>query len=86
MMTTVFKRRINFNPKFKNCLYYLHNCIIELENKITGKYNTIIHTYIHIYIYNWSLQPFSQVYDLASYTTFDMCAKFIQEWRYIPTV
>ena len=30
---------------------------------------------------NWSLQPFSQDYDLASHTTYVVCGNFIHEWR-----
>ena len=33
-----------------------------------------------IYIH-WSLQPFSQDYDLASHTTHFVCVNFIHEWR-----
>ena len=38
-------------------------------------------TYIHIYIHNWPLQPFSQDYDLVSHTTYVVCVNFIHEWR-----
>ena len=34
---------------------------------------------ISAYIHNWPFQPFSQDYDLASYTTH--CVNFIHEWR-----
>ena len=30
--------------------------------------------------YNWSLQPFSQDYDLVSHTTYVVCVNFIHEW------
>ena len=36
---------------------------------------------VHTYINNWSLQPFSQDYDLASRTTCDVCLNFIHTWR-----
>ena len=42
---------------------------------------SIIHKYIHAYIHNWSLQPFSQGYDLALNTTYVVCVNFIHEWR-----
>ena len=36
---------------------------------------------IHTFIHNWSLQPFSQDYDLASHTNFMFCALiFIHKW------
>ena len=38
-------------------------------------------SYIHIYIHNWSLQPFSQDYGLASHTTHVVCVNFIRERR-----
>ena len=37
--------------------------------------------YIHTYIHNWSLQPFSHDYDLVSHTTYVVCVSFIHEWR-----
>ena len=36
---------------------------------------------MYIYIYNWSLQPLSQDYDLTSHTTYVVCVNFIHEWR-----
>ena len=36
---------------------------------------------MHTYIYNWSLQPVSQDYDLASHTTYVACFHFIHEWQ-----
>ena len=33
------------------------------------------------YIHNWSLQSYSQDYDLASYITYAGCCKFIHKWR-----
>ena len=36
---------------------------------------------MHTYIYNWSLQPFSQDYVLASHTTHVVCVNYIREWR-----
>ena len=35
---------------------------------------------IHTYIWNWSLQPFSQDYDRASDTTYVVCVRFMHEW------
>ena len=40
-----------------------------------GRNILITHTYIH----NWSLQPFSQDYDLASHTTYVVCVNFMHE-------
>ena len=37
--------------------------------------------FLHTYIRNWSLQPFSQDSDLASHTTYVVCVNFIHEWR-----
>ena len=34
-------------------------------------------TYIHTYIHNWSLQPFSQDYDLVSHTPYFGCVYMI---------
>ena len=33
------------------------------------------------YIHNWSFQPFSQHYGLASHNTHVVCVNFISEWR-----
>ena len=38
-------------------------------------------TYIHTYIHNWSLQPFSQDYDLVSHTPYVVCVNFKYEGR-----
>ena len=37
--------------------------------------------YIHTYISNWPLQPFSQAYGLASHTIHVVCVNFIGVWR-----
>ena len=37
--------------------------------------------YTHTYTHNWSLQPFSQDYVLASHTTYVMCVNFIHKRR-----
>ena len=37
------------------------------------------YTYIHTYIHNWPLQPFSQNYGLASLITYVVCIDFIRE-------
>ena len=37
--------------------------------------------FLHTYIRNWSLQPFSQDSDLASHTIYVVCVNFIHEWR-----
>ena len=34
-----------------------------------------------MYIHNWSLQPFSQDYDLAFCVTYVECVNFIPEWQ-----
>ena len=36
---------------------------------------------MYTYIHNWSLQPLSQDYDLASHITFIECVNFLHEWR-----
>ena len=36
---------------------------------------------LYTYIHNWSLQPFSQDYGLASHTTHVVWVNFILEWR-----
>ena len=38
-------------------------------------------TYIHTYLYNWSVQVFSQDYNLASHITYGVYVSFIDEWR-----
>ena len=43
--------------------------------------NKVILNIIHTYIHNWSLQPFSQDYGLASYTTHVVFVNFMCEWR-----
>ena len=35
----------------------------------------------HTYIHNWSLQPFSQDFGLASHTAHVACVNFIRDWR-----
>ena len=54
------------------CLLYFmfHNFNFKLYNSKSNG----------CYIHNWSLQPFSRDYDLASHTA-DVCVNFIQEWR-----
>ena len=42
--------------------------------------HTYVHTYICTYMHNWSLQRFSQDYDLASGTTYVVCVNFVYEW------
>ena len=37
--------------------------------------------FLHIYIYNGSLQPFSLDYNLASDTTYVVCTNYINEFR-----
>ena len=37
--------------------------------------------FIYIHNYNWSLQPFSQDFGIASHTTHVVCVNFIREWR-----
>ena len=32
-------------------------------------------------LHNWSIQPFSQDYNLASHIIYVVCVKFIHEWR-----
>ena len=36
---------------------------------------------LHTYIHNWSLQPFSQDYDLVSYITYVVRVNFLHGWR-----
>ena len=51
----------------------------EFENVFNNCHNCLTHTYIttHItYIHNWSLQPFSQDYDLISHTIYVVCVNF----------
>ena len=38
-------------------------------------------TYIHTYIHNWPLQPFSQDYGQASHTTHVLCVNFLPKLR-----
>ena len=38
------------------------------------------HIFVHTYVHNWSLKPFSQYYGLASHTTHVLCVNFICEW------
>ena len=44
--------------------------------KLDGVINKVINP---DYIHNWSLQPFSQDYDLASHTTYVEYVTFVQE-------
>ena len=41
----------------------------------------VIYNSSNTYVYNWSLQPFSQDFDLASRTTYVVCVNLIHEWR-----
>ena len=43
--------------------------------------NIISNDYIHTYIHNWLLQPFSQNYDPVSHTTYVVCVNFLHTWR-----
>ena len=40
-------------------------------------------SYIHTYIHNWPLQPFSQDYGLVSHTAHVVCVNFISKQRYL---
>ena len=37
--------------------------------------------FLHTYIHNWPLQPFSWDYGIASHTTHVVCINFIRKWR-----
>ena len=41
-----------------------------------------MHTCKHtcIYVHNWSLQPLSLAYDLASQAIYAVCVNFMHEW------
>ena len=42
------------------------------------RFHKIVQTII--YLLNWSLKSFGQVYDLVSYTIHVVCVNFIQKW------
>ena len=39
--------------------------------------------YIHTYIHNWPLQPFSQDFGLVPHATHFVCVNFIREWQHL---
>ena len=59
----------------KEFLKIKKNLSFGVDVKLEGP--PLTHTYIH----NWSLQPFSQDYELVSYTTYVVCVNFIHKWR-----
>ena len=46
-----------------------------MDGQGRNKYSMLRH------IHNWSLEHFSQDYDLASDITYGVCVNFIHEWR-----
>ena len=55
---------------------------IRTKSSLMRSNNTILAASVHcIYLLNWSLQPFSQYYNLDSYPTYVLCVNFILEWR-----
>ena len=66
------------------CMYALHS-VLPFRNgypKIHYKVKLFWHVVSgSTYIHNWSLEPFSQDYDLASHITYVVCVNFIHEWR-----
>ena len=57
----------------------------NIRNKAKIKIVTFISTSsrssLITYIHNWSLQPFSQVYNLYSHRTYVVCVNFMHGWR-----
>ena len=53
------------------------NIILKKSILVLLKVQRLFGTYVH----NWPLQPFSQNYGLASYTTHVVYVNFIDEWR-----
>ena len=51
--------------------FFVSITVSQIFNK-----HTCVYTY-KPYIHNWSLQPFSQDYDLVSYTTYVVCVNFL---------
>ena len=66
-------RLINFEK-----IFYLRFLLEKRHTRTNQKTTTV---YPIIYIHNWSLQSFSQDYDLASHTTYVVCINFIHKWR-----
>ena len=60
-------------------------CFLLKNDNFSRRENSQMNNFykhIHItYILNWSLQPFSQDYDLVSHTTYVVCVNFVHEWR-----
>ena len=84
------KKHVKFRQKWRFCLLFssiaMACCIMNSCHKVINKkyYLEVIcrlreairQKHIEFYIHNWSLQPFSQDYGLASYTTQVACVKF----------
>ena len=60
---------------------FLRTLIAFLNGKSKSAETCGKHTHLYIYLHNWSLQSFSQDYDLASHTTNVACVNFIHEQR-----
>ena len=60
------------------CKVFVNGNYLQLLNK----YKTVFWYYnIHTYIHNWSLQLFTQDYDLASHNNNIVYVNFIHDWR-----
>ena len=62
-------------------LWLMHCCCLHFK-QLTGNLNikAPFIQFMHTYIHNWPLQPFSQGYGLAFHTTHVVCFNFICEW------
>ena len=73
--TIHFRQCQTLNPKEKTIVAQLSSTYVEFQSH-TLETTKFVHTYIH----NWSLQPFSQDFGLASHNTHVVCINFIREW------
>ena len=66
---------------------YLWKMDLKLAATVRNKTETDIKSnmgkYDHTYAHNWSLQPFSQDYNLATHIIYIMCVNFIHEWWHL---
>ena len=64
---------LSSNKATKQILGYIHMLVITINQSINHQYN-------------WSLQPFSQDYDLVSDTIYVVSVSFLYEWRDLKSI
>ena len=71
-----------FNPLFLEnlTLWKVLRSVLSAQKTFRNTWNHLI-CKTHAGLCNWSLQPLSQDYDLATHTTYVVCINFIHEWQ-----